>query len=66
MIKLPKALEKKYSLDPNWQNKIVNIGGGPIVNLEEISLQDVQFWKKQGKLTMLIPIASKDVEKSEI
>jgi hypothetical protein len=52
-MKLSDELKGKFILDTNCLNKIVNIGGGPIVNLETIDLKTATYWYKAGKLPML-------------
>jgi hypothetical protein len=53
MVKLSDELKDKFVLDASWSNKNVNIGGGPMVNLEEIDLATATYWYKVGKLPML-------------
>lgn len=53
VLKLSEALKGKFVLDASWSNRNVNIGGGPMVDLETIDLPTAHYWFKAGKLPML-------------
>jgi len=50
---LSDALKDRFLLDINWSNKNINIGGGPMVDLETIDLKTANYWYIAGKLPML-------------
>ena len=60
-MKLSEALKDKFVLDASWLNKDVNIGGGPILDLETIDLETATYWQKAGKLPMLKAVKVKEV-----
>lgn len=60
-MKLSKALEGKFVLDASWLNKDVNIGGGPMLDLETTDLETANYWQRRGKLPMLKPVKAKEV-----
>ena len=54
-MKLSEALKGRFVLDTTWLNKDVNIGGGPMIDLETVDLETANYWYKAGKLPMLKP-----------